>query len=100
MERELPYRPASRLCVATSEIALQRVISAMFHDRRAGYASSTAGAGHSAGALIGAIGGNAGLGAAIGAGAGVLGGFLYGEHQKSEQDAYERGMQEGYRRAQ
>lgn len=72
----------------------------MFHDRRAGYASSTAGAGHSAGALIGAIGGNAGLGAAIGAGAGVLGGFLYGEHQKSEQDAYARGMQEGYRRAQ
>jgi osmotically inducible lipoprotein OsmB len=57
-------------------------------------------AGAAGGAVIGAIGGNAGLGAAIGAGAGLLGGFLYGEHQKSEHEAYERGVQEGYHRAQ
>jgi hypothetical protein len=48
-------------------------------------------AGAAGGALVGAIAGNTGLGAAIGAGTGLLGGFLYGEHQKAEQEAYERG---------
>jgi osmotically inducible lipoprotein OsmB len=57
-------------------------------------------AGAAGGALIGAIAGNAGLGAAIGAGTGLLGGFLYGEHQQSVHNAYERGVQEGYQRAQ
>jgi osmotically inducible lipoprotein OsmB len=57
-------------------------------------------AGAAGGALVGAIAGNTGLGAAIGAGTGLLGGFLYGEHQKSEHEAYERGVQEEYQRAQ
>jgi osmotically inducible lipoprotein OsmB len=57
-------------------------------------------AGAAGGAVIGAIAGNAGLGAAIGAGTGLLGGFLYGEHQQSVHDAYERGVQQGYQRAQ
>jgi osmotically inducible lipoprotein OsmB len=56
-------------------------------------------AGAAGGALIGAIAGNAGLGAAIGAGTGLLGGFLYGEHQQSVHQAYERGVQEGFHRA-
>jgi hypothetical protein len=56
--------------------------------------------GAAGGALIGAIGGNAGLGAAIGGGAGLLGGYLYGEHEKSKHEAYERGVQEGYQRSQ
>jgi osmotically inducible lipoprotein OsmB len=56
-------------------------------------------AGAAGGALIGAIAGNAGLGAAIGGGAGLLGGFLYGEHQQSVHEAYERGVQQGYRQA-
>jgi len=61
----------------------------------------TGGAGGAAGgALLGAIAGNAGLGAAIGGGVGLLGGFLYGEHQQSEHEAYERGVQDGYRQAQ
>jgi osmotically inducible lipoprotein OsmB len=47
-------------------------------------------AGAASGALVGAIAGNAGL----------LGGFLYGEHQQSVHNAYERGVQEGYQRAQ
>jgi osmotically inducible lipoprotein OsmB len=57
-------------------------------------------AGAAGGALLGAIASNAGLGAAIGGGAGLLGGFLYGEHQQSVHNAYERGVQEGYQRAQ
>jgi hypothetical protein len=57
-------------------------------------------AGAAGGALIGTIAGNAGLGAAISAGTGLLGGFLYGEHQQSVHQAYEHGVQEGYRQAQ
>jgi len=57
-------------------------------------------AGAAGGALVGAIAGNAGLGAAIGAGTGLLGGLLYGEHQQSVHDTYERGVREGYQRAQ
>jgi osmotically inducible lipoprotein OsmB len=57
-------------------------------------------AGAAGGALIGGIAGNAGLGAAIGAGTGLLGGFLYGEHRQSVHDAYQKGVQDGYQRAQ
>ena len=31
---------------------------------------------------------------------GLLGGFLYGEHQQSVHDAYQRGVQDGSQRAQ
>jgi len=52
-------------------------------------------AGAAGGALLGAIAGNAGLGAAIGGGAGLLGGFLYGQHEESKHQAYQRGAQDG-----
>lgn len=51
--------------------------------------------GAAGGALIGAIAGNAGMGAAIGAGAGLAGGLLYDYHKKTEQSAYQRGVQTG-----
>jgi len=58
----------------------------------------TGGAGGAAGgAVIGAIAGNAAMGAAIGAGAGLAGGMLYDYHKKSEEQAYQRGLQEGQR---
>jgi hypothetical protein len=58
----------------------------------------TGGAGGAAGgALIGAMAGNAGMGAAIGAGAGLVGGYLYGKHEETTQNAYQRGMQDGAR---
>ena len=56
--------------------------------------TGTAG-GAAGGALIGAIAGNAGVGAAIGAGAGLAGGLLYDYHKKTEETAYQRGVQEG-----
>ena len=56
-------------------------------------------AGAAGGAVIGAIAGNAGLGAAIGAGTGLLGGFLYGQHETSKQDAYQKGVTNGYQQA-
>jgi hypothetical protein len=60
----------------------------------------TGGAGGAAGgAIIGAIAGNAGLGAAIGAGTGLLGGYLYGQHEASNQNAYQRGVTDGYNQA-
>jgi Glycine zipper len=57
-------------------------------------------AGTAGGALIGAIAGNAGLGAAIGAGAGLAGGYLYGKHEESKQDAYQKGVADGARQSQ
>ena len=51
--------------------------------------------GAAGGALIGAIAGNAGMGAAIGAGAGLAGGLLYDHHKRTEDTAYQRGVQEG-----
>jgi osmotically inducible lipoprotein OsmB len=60
----------------------------------------TGGAGGAAGgAVIGAIAGNAGLGAAIGAGTGLLGGYLYGQHEESKKDAYQKGVADGYNQA-
>jgi osmotically inducible lipoprotein OsmB len=56
-------------------------------------------AGAAGGAVIGAIAGNAGLGAAIGAGTGLLGGYLYGQHETSKQDAYQKGVTDGYNQA-
>ncbi|UEM05791.1 YMGG-like glycine zipper-containing protein [Skermanella rosea] len=58
--------------------------------------SGTAG-GAAGGAVIGAIAGNAGMGAAIGAGVGLTGGMLYDYHKKTEERAYQRGVQEGQR---
>jgi osmotically inducible lipoprotein OsmB len=61
----------------------------------------TGGAGGAAGgALLGAIGGNAGLGAAIGGGAGLLGGYLYGQHEESKKEAYQKGVTDGAMRSQ
>lgn len=51
--------------------------------------------GAAGGALIGAIAGNAGMGAAIGAGAGLAGGMLYDYHKRTEESAYQRGVQQG-----
>lgn len=56
--------------------------------------SGTAG-GAVGGTIIGAIAGNAGMGAAIGAGAGLAGGLIYDYHKRSEDSAYQRGLQEG-----
>lgn len=54
-------------------------------------------AGAAGGTLVGAIAGNAGMGAAIGAGAGLAGSMIYDYHKKTEEAAYERGLQEGQR---
>lgn len=56
--------------------------------------TGTAG-GAAGGAVIGAIAGNAGMGAAIGAGAGLASGLLYDYHKRTEESAYQRGVQEG-----
>lgn len=56
--------------------------------------TGTAG-GAAGGAIIGAIAGNAAMGAAIGAGAGLAGGMLYDYHKKTEESAYQRGVQQG-----
>lgn len=54
--------------------------------------------GAAGGALIGAIAGNAGMGAAIGAGAGLAGGLLFDYHKRSQEQAFERGVQAGSRK--
>lgn len=54
--------------------------------------------GAAGGALIGAIAGNAGMGAAIGAGAGLAGGLLFDYHKRTEEQAYQRGVQAGSRK--
>ncbi|MDQ2101164.1 glycine zipper family protein [Azospirillum isscasi] len=51
--------------------------------------------GAAGGAIIGAIAGNAGMGAAIGAATGLAGGLVYDYHKRSEQSAYQRGVQAG-----
>ena len=51
--------------------------------------------GAAGGAIIGAIAGNAGMGAAIGAGAGLASGLVYDYHKRTEQSAYQRGVQAG-----
>jgi hypothetical protein len=60
--------------------------------RRAGTGTLVGAAG---GAAIGAMAGNAGMGAAIGAGAGLLGGLIYDQHKKSQDQAYQQGVQAG-----
>lgn len=54
-----------------------------------------AGVGAAGGALVGSLTGNAGWGAVIGAGAGAAGGYLYDQSKQNEQEAYQRGVQEG-----
>lgn len=56
--------------------------------------TGTAG-GAAGGALIGAMAGNAGLGAAAGAGAGLIGGMVFDYHKKTEERAYQQGVQSG-----
>ena len=51
--------------------------------------------GAAGGAIIGAIAGNAGMGAAIGAATGLAGGLVYDYHKRTEQSAYQRGVQAG-----
>ena len=52
-------------------------------------------AGAAGGAAIGARAGNAAIGTAIGAGVGLLGGVVYDQHKKSEERAYQEGVQAG-----
>lgn len=54
-----------------------------------------AGVGAAGGALVGSLTGNAGWGAVIGAGAGAAGGYLYDQSRQNEQDAFQRGVQQG-----
>jgi osmotically inducible lipoprotein OsmB len=51
--------------------------------------------GAAGGAVLGAIGGNAALGAVAGAAAGTIGGYLWDQHKKSEDAAYQQGVQAG-----
>jgi hypothetical protein len=51
--------------------------------------------GAAGGAAIGALAGSAGLGAAIGGAAGGLGGYIWDQHKKSEDSAYQRGVNDG-----
>lgn len=50
-----------------------------------------AGGGALAGAAIGSFSGNMGMGALVGAGVGAAGGLLWDYHQRSQQQAYQRG---------
>ncbi|MCI0429058.1 MAG: glycine zipper domain-containing protein [Rhodospirillales bacterium] len=52
-------------------------------------------AGAAGGAVIGAIAGDAALGALIGGAVGVAGGYVWDQHKKAEEDAYQRGVQDG-----
>ncbi len=52
-------------------------------------------AGAAGGAVIGAIAGNTALGVVIGGAAGVAGGYIWDQHKKSEERAYQRGVQDG-----
>lgn len=51
--------------------------------------------GAGAGAVVGAISGHTVMGAAVGAAAGAAGGYLYDKNQKSKEDAYKKGYEEG-----
>ena len=57
------------------------------------------GGGAAAGALtglaIGSLSGNAGTGALIGAGVGAAGGFAFDQHRRSQQRAFDRGVESG-----
>ncbi len=48
-----------------------------------------------AGTVIGAIAGNTGLGLAIGAVGGAATGYLHSKHKEHEQEAYEKGYNDG-----
>ena len=52
-------------------------------------------AGAAGGAVIGAIAGNTALGAVIGGAAGVAGGYIWDQHKKTEERAYQQGVQDG-----
>jgi uncharacterized membrane protein len=56
---------------------------------------SGAAIGTAAGGIVGAMAGNTGMGLAIGAAAGAGGGYLYDKHKQTEQEAYEKGVQDG-----
>lgn len=59
--------------------------------RRTGTGAAVGAAG---GAAVGAMGGNTALGAAVGTAAGAGGGYLYDRHEKSKDEAYERGRRD------
>ncbi|MBK8175143.1 MAG: hypothetical protein IPK66_07725 [Rhodospirillales bacterium] len=52
-------------------------------------------AGAAGGAAIGALAGSAAWGAAIGGASGLAGGYLYDQYKKSQEDAYQKGVQAG-----
>lgn len=52
-----------------------------------------------AGTAIGAIAGGAGWGAAIGAVTGAAGGYLYDRNEKAKEAAYQRGYEQGEKKA-
>lgn len=52
-------------------------------------------AGAAGGAVIGAIAGNTALGMVIGGAAGVAGGYIWDQHKKTEERAYQRGVEDG-----
>jgi hypothetical protein len=81
-------------CVAAIALSLA-ACSDMSATQQRALTGTTGGA--AGGALIGAMAGNAAMGAAIGAGAGLAGGMLYDYHKKTEESAYQRGVQEGQR---
>ncbi len=80
------------LCIFTLAVPLSACSDMSATQQRA--LTGTAG-GAAAGTLVGAIAGNAGMGAAIGAGVGLAGGMLYDYHKKTEDRAYQRGVQQG-----
>ncbi|WP_448204923.1 glycine zipper family protein [Azospirillum sp. sgz302134] len=84
--------PKQLLCVAAVALPLA-ACSDMTPTQQRALTGTTGGA--AGGAIIGAIAGNAGMGAAIGAGAGLAGGMLYDYHKRTEESAYQRGVQQG-----
>ena len=59
--------------------------------RRTGTGAAVGAAG---GAAVGAMAGDTALGAAVGTAAGAAGGYLYDKHEKSKEEAYERGRRD------
>jgi uncharacterized membrane protein len=96
MEMDMNYHGTFKRLGLVAALALSvTACSDMSATQQRALTGTTGGA--AGGAIIGAIAGNAGMGAAIGAASGLAGGMLYDYHKKGEEQAYQRGVQEGQR---
>lgn len=85
MTRKIPLCLAAAALLGLSGCAIEGT------DPTLSRTATGAGMGALAGAAIGSFSANAGMGALIGAGAGAASGLLFDYHQRSSQQAYQRG---------